>query len=135
QIDGSAFSLVQDGFGITEGEPVKADDALPRRLVELAASPQRVPDPSRVGIEADIPGEIDIGRLDQRLDLALDRQKMRDPPLDHLAERVEPAPSGGKIERHVEKIAALPIAFGIAIIEHVDLARNRQAEHGNEWRG
>src|SRR5262245_1488249 len=60
---------------------------------------------------------------------------MRDPLLDHVAERAEPAPSGGKIERHVEQIAALPIALGIAVIEHVDLAHNRQTEHGNEWRG
>src|SRR6516162_6057080 len=64
---------------------------------------------------------------DQRFDLDLDRQKMRDPLLDHLAERVEPAPLGGKIERHVEQIAALPIALGIAVVEHVDLARHRQA--------
>src|SRR6516225_8088133 len=60
---------------------------------------------------------------------------MRDPLLDHLAERVEPAPPGGKIERHVEQIATLPIALSIAVIEHVDLARHRQAEHGNERRG
>ena len=49
----------------------------------------------------------------QRLDLHLDRQEVRDPLLDHLAERVEPAPAGREIERHVEQVAALPIGFGI----------------------
>src|SRR5262249_60547512 len=115
------FPLAQATLRIGKAEPVKADDALARRAVELSASPQGVPDPGRLGIEADIPGKIDAGRLDQRLDLDLDRKKMRDPPLDHLAERIEPTPSGGKIERHVEQIAPLPIAVGIAVVEYVDL--------------
>ena len=88
----------------------------------------------RLGIEADIPGEIDVGRLDQRLDLDLDREQMRDPPLDHLAERREPAPPGGEIERHVEEVAALPIGFGIVVVEHVDLARSGQAKHRDKRR-
>src|SRR5215510_15350050 len=86
QINGLTFRLVQDDLRIAKDELVKADDALARRAVELSASPQGVPDPGRLGVEADIPGEIGIGRLDQRLDLNFDRQKMRDPSLDHRAE-------------------------------------------------
>src|SRR2546430_4723577 len=63
QIDGLAFCLFQDDFGIRKGDSVKPDDALPRCFVELCAPPQSVPDPGRLGIEPDIPGEIDVGRL------------------------------------------------------------------------
>ncbi len=59
---------------------------------------------------------------------------MRDPFLDHLAQRVEPAPAGGEVERHVEEIAAAPVRVGIGLVEHVDFAGVRQAEHGDEWR-
>src|SRR6266478_6574580 len=95
QIDGLAFRLVQDNFGIAEEEPVKTDNLLPRCFVELHVSPQCVADPARFRIEADIPREIDIARLDQRLDVHFGREQMRDPFLDHLAQRVEPAPAGG----------------------------------------
>src|SRR5262245_51872294 len=84
QIDGLAFSMVQHDVGIAEGEPVKTDDALPSRLVEFSVPPQRVPDPGRLSIEADIPGEIDVGHLNQRLDLNFDRQEMRNPPRDDI---------------------------------------------------
>src|SRR2546425_1169553 len=48
QIEGLPFRLVQDDLRVAEDEPVKADDTLPRRPVELSASPQRIPDPGRL---------------------------------------------------------------------------------------
>ena len=59
---------------------------------------------------------------------------MRDPARDHVAERGEPAPAGGQIERHVEQVAALPVALRIVVVEHVDLAGGRQPEHGDQRR-
>ena len=38
-----------------------------------------------------------------------------------VAERGKPAASGAQIERHVEAVAALPVACGVVIVEHVDL--------------
>ena len=132
---GSPLALSSTTLGVAEGEPVEADDALARglrRVPRRSIARRR----SRVAcrIEADIPGQVDVRRLDQRLDLDLDREQMRDPARDHFAERGEPAPAGGEIERHVEQVAALPVALGIVVVEHVDLARGRQAEHGDERR-
>src|SRR5215831_14404365 len=70
----------QDDLGITKGEAIKAHDALARRLVQRSTAPQHVSYASRLGVQADIPGEIDVGRLDQRLDFHVDRQEMCDPP-------------------------------------------------------
>ena len=63
-------------------------------VVELFAVPQGIADPGRLGIKTDIPAQIDVDGFDQRLDLDLHRQQMRNPPRDHLAERGEPAPAG-----------------------------------------
>src|SRR5438094_9140696 len=98
QIYGFAFRLIQDGFGIAEEELVKADNSLPRCFIEFRASPQCVPDPGRLRIEADIPRETDVRRLDQRLDLHFGADEMRDPFRDDLAERVEPAPTGSELQ-------------------------------------
>src|SRR5437763_15734677 len=100
QIDGFAFRRIQDDFGIAEDESVWADGPLPRCFIEFRASPQCVPDPGRLRIEADIPRETDVRRLDQRLDLHFGADEMRDPFRNDLAERVEPAPTRGEIERH-----------------------------------
>ncbi len=59
---------------------------------------------------------------------------MRDPARGHLAERREPAPPGGQVERHVEPVAAFPIVVGVVVIEHVDIGRRRQSEHRDQRR-
>src|SRR5262249_27178878 len=101
---------------------------------ELHPAPQGVPNSGRLRIETDIPREIDVARFDQRLDVYVRREQMRDPFLDRFAERVEPASAGREVERHVEEIAAVPGRIGVGLVEHVDLAGSRQAEHGDERR-
>src|SRR5712692_6258204 len=90
QIDRLALRLVEDDFVIAQRQPIKPDDALARGLVELLAVPQRVADRSRLGIETDIPGEINTDGLFYRHDYHCHREEMRNPPLDHFAERTEP---------------------------------------------
>ena len=79
----------------------------------------------RVGIEPDIPGKIDVLQFLERLDRHVDAEHMRDPKPHRLGERVEPCAAGGQIERHVELVAALPIAVGVVVVEHVDLGLGR----------
>ena len=110
------------------------DHAPHRRLVELVAVPQRVADPGGVGVEPDIPGERRIAQFGERLDRDLDAEQMRDPAPHRLGQRGEPGAAAGEIERHVEAVAALPIAVGVVVVENVDLGFGRNAEHRHQRR-
>src|SRR6476620_5501484 len=57
---------------------------------------------------------------------------MEDPVGDHRTERGETLLAGGKIERHVKTIAALPIVAFILLVEDVNICSRRQSEHGDK---
>ena len=83
-----------------------------RGSASSSSSPFHSTSPIRVafGVETDIPGELDSRTSVSGSTINLDAEQMRDPARDHVAQRREPAPPGGEIERHVETVAALPIA-------------------------
>ena len=64
---------------VGEAQPEQRDDALRRFRVELAAAPQRVADPRRLGIEADEPRPVLVLDPVHRLDLHLDGEEMAYP--------------------------------------------------------
>ena len=80
-----------------------------------------------VGIEPDIPGQIDVAHLGERLDRHVDAEQMRDPARDRLAQRLQPAPPAGQIDRGVEQVAVLPIMMRIVVVHHVDFGLRRES--------
>ena len=96
--------------------------------------PKHVADRGRVGIEPDIPSEIDVAQFPQRLDVYVNADHMRDPEFHCFCQRVEPFAPGGQIERHIEPVAAFPIATGIVAIDNVDISLGWNAKHLNQRR-
>src|SRR5262249_25505504 len=95
---------------LAERPATQPDDAVARRLAERLAVPPAIADPGALAVEADIPGELRITHVDQRLDRDLDGQDVAHPAGDHGGEGGEALAPGSKIERHVEAVAAREIA-------------------------
>src|SRR5262249_55562297 len=94
--------------------------------------PKHVTNLGRVSIKTDIPSQIDIPQFGERFDVDIDAEQMSDPPLHDAGKRAEPIASRCQIEGHIELITAIPIAFGVATVDNVDVCLRWNAEHGNE---
>ena len=104
------------------------------RDVERLAVPQGVANLRASRVKPDIPSEWRVARFDERFDCDLHGQQVRDEPLKDLGKRGKSAPTRGEIKGHVERIAALPVAFGVGVTENVDVDRTLQPEHRNQRR-
>src|SRR5262245_12852194 len=111
QVDRLACDLVEHIRWIAKIQSEQSNHASQGRLVNILAMPEQVTDPGSIGIESDVPGEIDVMQLFQGLDGDIYADDMCDPALHRVRKRFQAFTPGGEIERHVELVAALPIAM------------------------
>src|SRR5262245_35284901 len=129
QVNRFAFYLLKHELGVVKVQPKQSDHAGHGRFINIFSVPEHVPDFGAIGIEPDVPDEIDVIQFLQRLDGDIYPNQVVDPALHRLRERLESFTTRSQIERHVELIAALPIVARIVCINDIDIGLGGNAEH------
>jgi hypothetical protein len=75
------------------------------------SSPNGVSDMRRLRAKSDVPIPWQILRFCHRLDDHIDGEQMCQPACDEVTKRGQAMAIGREIERHIETVASLPVAF------------------------
>src|SRR5690606_27970604 len=91
-----------------------------RVLANRLAAIERVEDPCRLGVEADVPAPAFVLDRTLWLDPDLYVQEMPDEGLDHPGEGIESRLGKAKVHRRVEAIGAVPVERLVVLRQYIE---------------
>src|SRR5262245_18312732 len=97
QVHRFASYLLEHEFGIVKGHPEQSDDAGHSGFINIFSVPEHVSDFGPIGVESDVPGEIDVIQFLQRVDSDMFPDEMRDQAVVRLFGRLRSLMAGSRV--------------------------------------
>src|SRR4030095_7969867 len=104
----------------------QAEKAFHPLIAEFDAIVQIVQQRARLDINGDVPYPAGAFDLAPRADRHLDREKMRDPALEHTAERVERRGSSIQAHGEIEMLVTPPVLRRIVLRQYIEVDGSRR---------